>query len=247
MYLLRLRVCGIITCNGKKGKNMMKDKMDITVENYDNIVKEYMEYYELKDMKELQFQREIDYITSNIKEGSNILDVGTAIGTYSKFLTEQVNKKFNVIGIDASKNMIEVAKKKAPKAEFQVMDVRKLNCEMDSFEAIICFAVVHHIDDKTCTEVLDKFDDMLKIGGLIAINTHELMENQAKESMEIEPLDPKRSSYFNRYTKDFFMNYFHKKNYEVLKIYDNPMFDAETVGETFCKVNQFSIIAKKIL
>lgn len=224
----------------------MKDKMDITVENYDSIVKEYTEYYESKGTKELQFQREIDFITSNIKEGSNILDVGTAIGTYPKFLTEQCNKKFNVIGIDASKNMIEVAKKKAPEAEFHIMDVRNLNFKENTFDSIICFALVHHIDDKTCIELLDKFDNILKKNGLIAINTHELMENQQKESMEIEPLAPERSSYFNRYTKEFFIDYFNKKNYEVLKIYDNPMFDPETIGETFCNVNQFSIIAKKI-
>ena len=33
---------------------------------------------------------------------------------------------FDVIGIDSSKNMIEEAKKNAPKAKFEVMDIRRL-------------------------------------------------------------------------------------------------------------------------
>ena len=109
----------------------MKNKTDETINTYDNIVKEYIEYFNSIDLNgKVQFQKEMDILTSLLSENSKILDVGTATGDYPKYLTEKCNKNFGVIGIDASKNMIEVAKQKAPKAHFKVMDMRKVSLFM---------------------------------------------------------------------------------------------------------------------
>ena len=110
---------------------MSQDKTDITVETYDNIVEEYISYFKTKNLNgKVQFQREIDFICSKLDNNAKILDVGCAIGDYPKYLTERCNKHFNVIGIDSSKNMIEMAKKNAPKANFEVMDIRRLEFEI---------------------------------------------------------------------------------------------------------------------
>ena len=223
----------------------MKDKIDMTIETYNNVVKEYVAYYDSKDMQGVQFQKEIDFVVSELKNSASILDVGTGIGSYPQFLTEKIDKNFKLVGIDASENMIEVAKKNATKAEFKVMDIRDLIFNEESFDAILCLALVHHIDDNTCLSALNKFDKILNTNGLIVINTHELRPDDIKESIEVEPLNPKYSTYFNRYTKDFFIDYFNKNNYEIVKFFDNPMFNSETIGEKFCTVNQFSIIARK--
>jgi len=224
---------------------MDEDKTDITINTYDNIVDEYVDYFKSKDLgNNVQFQSEIDYIVSNINDNASILDVGTAIGDYPKYLTEQCNKNFNVVGIDASNNMLERAIKNAPKSKFELMDIRELKFEPNTFDAIICFATLIHINDTECMKVLDKFNEILKDKGLIAINVMELLDNK-KESLEIEPFNPKYKTYFNRYTKQFFIDYFSHKNYEILKFYDNPIFNAEKTGENFSKTNQFSIIVKK--
>lgn len=224
----------------------MKDKTDITIKTYDNIVNEYIDYFNTKDLKgNVQFQKEIDYIISKLKEGATILDVGTAIGDYPKYLTEKCNKNFYVVGIDASKNMIDIAKKNAPNAKFQVMDIRKLDFKPKTFDAIICFAVLIHVNDEDCLMVLDKFNEIIKDNGVIAINVMEFKKGNQKESFEIEPFNPKYKTYFNRYTKQFFIDYFEMKNYEVLKIYDNPIFNSEKVGESFSTTNQFSVLVRK--
>ncbi len=89
------------------------NKTDITVETYDSIVDEYVAYFKNKGFKgKVQFQKEIDYICSNLLIMQKIFDVGCAIGDYPKYLTESVRIIFDVIGIDSSKNMIEEAKKK---------------------------------------------------------------------------------------------------------------------------------------
>lgn len=223
---------------------MENDKTNVTIETYNNIVDEYIEYYKSKDLNgNVQFQNEIDYIISQLHENATILDVGTAIGDYPKFLTEKCNKNFNVIGIDTSENMLKQAIKNAPKAKFELMDVRNMKFNKNSFDAIICFATLIHIDDKTCLKVLDKFNELLKPNGIIAINVMEHIRDE-KEIFIKEPFNPKYKTYFNRYSKQFFIDYFTKNNYTVEKIYDNKLFNEENVGEDLPDTNQFTIIVK---
>ena len=74
------------------------DKSAIAIRAYDNVVDEYIEYYKTKDLNGgVPFQKEIDYIVSNLEDNSKILDMGTAIGDYARFLTEKCDKNFNVI------------------------------------------------------------------------------------------------------------------------------------------------------
>lgn len=225
--------------------NKNNDKTDITIETYDNIVDEYVEYFKTKDLRgKVQFQKEIDCICFRLDSNAKILDVGCAIGDYPKYLTEKCDKNFNVIGIDSSKNMIDVAKKNAPKAKFEVMDIRKLEFQKQTFDAIICFAVLIHLNDEECIEVLNKFDEIIKDKGLIAINVMEWIKDE-KEIFEDEPFNPKYKTYFNRYKKQFFMDYFKNKNYTVLEMIDNPLYNSSKVKGKVADANQFSIIVRK--
>lgn len=223
----------------------MKNKTDETIETYNNIVKEYIEYFNSKDLHgNVQFQREIDILINSLKNGSTILDVGTAIGDYPKYLTEKCNKSFKIIGIDSSKNMIEVARKNAPKATFEVMDMRKLDFPKHFFDGILCLATLIHVNDDNALRILENFDFILKSNGIIIINVMEHLSGD-KELYGEEPFNPKYNTYFNRYTKDFFIKWFKTHNYEILNIFDNPIFNTEKVKEPDIDTNQFSIIARK--
>lgn len=190
----------------KYWRNKVKNIIDETIETYDNIVNKYIEYFNSKDLHgNVQFQREIDILVDNLKNGSSILDVGTATGDYPKYLTEKSNKDFKITGIDSSKNMIEVARKNAPKASFEVMDIRKLDYPENSFDAILCLATLIHVNDEEALKILDKFDRVLKSKGIIIINVMEHLSGN-KELYVKEPFNPKYNTYFNRYTKDFFLS-----------------------------------------
>jgi len=225
--------------------NKNNNKTDITVETYDNIVNEYISYFKTKNLNgKVQFQKEIDCICSRLNSNAKILDVGCAIGDYPKYLTEKCDNNFDVIGIDSSKNMINEAKKNAPKAKFEVMDIRKLEFPKQTFDAIVCFAVLIHLNDEECVEVLNKFDEIIKYNGLIAINVMEWIKDE-KEIFEDEPFNSKYKTYFNRYKKQFFMDYFKNKNYTVLEMIDNPLYNSSKVKGKVADANQFSIIVRK--
>ena len=224
----------------------MINKTDVTIETYNNIVNEYIDYYKSKDLGgKVQFQREIDYICQRLKDDAKILDVGTAIGDYPKYLTEKMKtKKYDVIGIDASSNMIKIASENAPKANFKLMDVRKMDFDDNTFDAIICFATLIHVNDDECEKILYNFDKILKKDGIIAINVYEWLDNE-KELFEPEPFNPKFKTYFNKYKRDFFINFFKNNNYKILTFFDNPLFNSSKIKGKTSDINQFSIIVKK--
>lgn len=222
-----------------------KDRIDITIQTYDSIVSEYIAYFKTKDLKgKVQFQREIDFLCSELKDSAKILDVGTAIGDYPKYLTEKCDKNFEVVGIDSSKNMIKESIKNAPKAKFEVMDMRNLTFSKKAFDAILCFATLIHVDDETCIKVLDKFDEILKSNGMIIINVQEWL-GEEKEKFVDEPFNAKYKTYYNHYKKEFFVKYFQNKNYDILDFYDNPIFNSSILQKEWMEENQFSIIVRK--
>ena len=54
------------------------NKTDITVATFDSIVNEFIEYYRSKDLNgNVQFQKEIDFMCSELKHNAKILDAGT--------------------------------------------------------------------------------------------------------------------------------------------------------------------------
>lgn len=221
------------------------DKINTTINTYDSIVEEYIDYYNSKGLNgKLQYQKEMDYLISQLNNYASILDIGTSIGNYPKYLTEKCEKSFNVIGIDSSENMLKKAIENAPKAKFEFMDIRNMKFNSQSFDAIICFGVLIHLDDDNCERVLNRFNELLKDRGLLLINAMEL-KNEEKEVFIPEPLNTKYKTYFNRYTKQFFLDFFEKNNYLIEKSFDNKLFNEEKAGEDFVGTNIFSIIARK--
>lgn len=221
------------------------DKNSISINTYNHIVDQFIEYYLPQKIKNtITFKAETDYIANHLPKYANILDAGTAIGDYPKYLTEQYNKYFNVIGIDAAENMLKIAINNAPKAHFQLMDIRDMKFSNSSFDAIICFATLIHFDDTTCVKILDKFNDLLKPGGIIGINVMEHKNNE-KELFIPEVFDNNFMQYFNRYSKQFFIDYFTNNNYKIEKIFNNNELVEEKAGKDLAGNNEFTIVAKK--
>ena len=132
----------------------------MAIDTYNHIIDEYIKYLKEVNMNGgIPFQRETDYLISVLPSKSKILDVGTAMGYYSKYLIENSNKDFEVTGIDASNKMIEEAKKMVLKVNFEVMDIRDMKYADKSFDCIMCFGTLIHLNDDDCLQALKTFDN----------------------------------------------------------------------------------------
>jgi trans-aconitate methyltransferase len=97
-----------------------------------------------------------------------ILDLGCGDGTVTAQLSQCVKNGF-VLGIDASKGMIDTAQKRYAKnhLEFKLLDINDMNFN-NEFDLIFSNATLHWIKDHS--RLMDNCKRALKKGGLIRFN-----------------------------------------------------------------------------
>ncbi|WP_045168486.1 class I SAM-dependent methyltransferase [Caldicellulosiruptor morganii] len=104
-----------------------------------------------------------------LKIGDKVLDVGCGTGVLVEYILKSVGQQGSYLGVDISEKMIEKAKEKykgIENVDFVCSDATELFFR-EHFDAIICYSVFPHIQDKEMA--VKKFSQMLKEGGRLAI------------------------------------------------------------------------------
>ncbi|MBU3958080.1 MAG: class I SAM-dependent methyltransferase [Nanoarchaeota archaeon] len=120
-------------------------------ELYRNIV----DVYETEKTRKVLFEIEEKYllpILPNLKN-KNVLDVGCGTGRCANIF---VKKGAGIIGIDTSREMIEIAKRKIKNAKFKIMDARKLDFPDNCFDFVFSSLMLSHLRDwkKSVKEII---------------------------------------------------------------------------------------------
>ena len=118
--------------------------------------------------------------TFNLMPGQRILDVGTGTGILIPFLLKAVGPTGHVTAIDFAEKMVEIYRAKytrLPNVSVAVQRVEKLQFPSASFDAITCFGLFPHLENKE--EALSQMNRVLKPGGRLIIA-------HALSSMEIK-------------------------------------------------------------
>jgi ubiquinone/menaquinone biosynthesis C-methylase UbiE len=104
-----------------------------------------------------------------VKDKSRLLEIGCGPGNITKYL---LNKRpdFTIFGIDVAPNMIELAKKNNPSANFSVMDVRKIDQLKSTFDGIICGFCLPYLSQSDCEKLISDSYNLLSEKGLIYIS-----------------------------------------------------------------------------
>jgi len=103
----------------------------------------------------------VDYISGRI------LDLGCGNGNLTAYIK---NKGLNVIGVDVSQELLNIAKKKC-KAEFIKADMTKLPFNNDYFDNILVIASFHHLEDnESRIKALNEIKRVLKPSGHVLMS-----------------------------------------------------------------------------
>ncbi len=132
----------------------------ITIESYNATVDSYRDRTSSLDVLGI-FEKHF-----TIPPHAKVLDAGCAFGRDVRLLH---GRGFSVVGVDLAEKMIEEAKKRVPGAEFFVADVRDLPFEADTFDVILCNAVIMHVEKKSAGKALQEFHRVLKPGGTLLL------------------------------------------------------------------------------
>jgi 2-polyprenyl-3-methyl-5-hydroxy-6-metoxy-1,4-benzoquinol methylase len=163
----------------------------LTIDTYNHIASKYAEKY-FDDTFDLPY---IDGFLKQIPSRGVILDLGCGVGQFSKYM---MGRGFTVVGIDASDQMLAVAKEKVPTGVFHKMDMRKLSFLPNSFDAILAAYSLIHIPESEIEGTLSACATVLKPeGSLFAITQRGVHDRWIDE-----PFAPGKKVFFNFFTPE---------------------------------------------
>lgn len=94
-----------------------------------------------------------------LQELGNVLDLGCGTGVLAN-----VFRPTDYVGVDINPRYIQRAGKKHAMHRFLVMDGRALHFQSRSFDTVIISGVIHHLEDRDATAILDEALRVLKPG-----------------------------------------------------------------------------------
>ncbi len=106
--------------------------------------------------------RRVDFLINipEIKKEDKVLEIGCGTGLFTEKLYNAT--KANITGIDISEDLLEIARKKIPGANFIIGDAMNLSLKDESFDVICGSSVLHHLDME---KAYKEFYRVLKPGG----------------------------------------------------------------------------------
>jgi len=161
------------------------------IKNYDECAPSYTK--ELFDDR--TDDQDLEAFSRLLPPGGNILDAGCGPGQFSRFLIE---RGFECIGIDLSREMIKIARERIPEGRFEIMDIRKLDFKNATFDGVLAWGVFLHIRKSDSRSAILELKRVLKPGGFLMM--HEKEGN--KEGIEELDDGDKKRLYWIRLWKE---------------------------------------------
>lgn len=142
------------------------DPVEKTIESYDSIAEEYCE----KTMKggNRDFQEDmIDKTLKMLPNHPRIIDPGCGDGRDTAYMRE---KGADVVGIDLSQEMIDLAKRKQKKGTYLQMDMRDTIFPEDTFHGAWASASIFNLPKSELSKVESEIYRIVEPGGLFAFS-----------------------------------------------------------------------------
>jgi ubiquinone/menaquinone biosynthesis C-methylase UbiE len=80
--------------------------------------------------------------------------------------------KVDYLGVDLSKELIKIARRRYPKAKFSVLPKEnKTSFDDEEFETVVSIAVFHHLTPSMAKEALREMNRILKPGGRVVVTS----------------------------------------------------------------------------
>jgi len=139
-----------------------------------------------------------------------ILEIGSGAGRDAAAL---IAMGYDYIGIDASKSMIEIAKKRNPNATFHCISVYDLDFPTATFDGFWTAATLLHLPKPRIKEALDRIKQVLKPAGIGFISM---------KQGEGQGIEPGTGRWFAYYSEEEFKEVLETSGFEVIETQIRP-------------------------
>jgi ubiquinone/menaquinone biosynthesis C-methylase UbiE len=108
---------------------------------------------------------------AGVQPGQRVLDIGCGTGYFARLLCRAVGPRGLVIGIDASRDMIDYANRTRATAncEFQVATAEALPFPAEHFDVVVSSLMLHHLPDDLRVAVLQEARRVLRTAGTLLV------------------------------------------------------------------------------
>ncbi|MBK1896198.1 class I SAM-dependent DNA methyltransferase [Chryseobacterium paridis] len=180
------------------------------VEAFDKAAKIYQD----KFMDVSSFGNTFDLFCNNIKSNdADILDIACGPGNITKYLLDR-KPDYDILGIDLSSKMLELAKINNPTARFELMNCNDISKIEQKFDGIICGFCLPYLAKEEAIQLIADSSGLLKPGGMFYLSTME--DDYSKSGLITSSLGDQVYLYYHQ--EDYLTKAFQDNNFEVIKL-----------------------------
>lgn len=184
-----------------------KQKRKMVKDDYDAIAN----LYAAEDRNLKFYSTYIDKFLNGLK-GKLVLDACCGAGDFSNYIASKGN---NVIAVDFSKELIDIARLKFNNVNFVIDDICDFKSKQN-FDGIFSKDSLFHLPDKDLEKVLNNFYDILNENGKLLLILD--IPNEAGEKIYTEPLNENFSLYYNYLSIDKIKSALTKSKFKIDEI-----------------------------
>lgn len=171
--------------------------------------------YQDKFMDLNQYDGTYDVFLNTLpKKDASVLEIGCGPGNITKYLLSK-NNELQIKGIDIAENMIQLAKKNNPLADFEVMDCRFISNINEKYDAIMCGFCLPYLSQKDCTKFILDCKALLNDDGVFYLS---FVEGDYNNSGFISGSSGDRA-YFYYHDLNFLKKEFNNCGIEIIETY----------------------------
>jgi len=139
------------------------NKIKFTFDAFNNQAQEYQDKFMNLNLYDESYDLFYSHIT---KKKSDILDIGCGPGNITRYLLDK-RPDFKITGIDLAPNMLDLAKKNNPAAEFLLMDCRNINSIKKKFDGIVIGFCIPYLSKNECAKLISDCKKLLNENGTL--------------------------------------------------------------------------------
>ncbi|MDP1834058.1 MAG: class I SAM-dependent methyltransferase [Candidatus Moranbacteria bacterium] len=188
-------------------RDMERDKNKQVIGIYNKIAKKYAEAFD----NDRSDDRYVDRLLACLGRNGRILDLGCGTGRLAGYMQA---KGFEVVGVDLSEKMLEIAKRKHPGIGFILADMRELELEEKSFDAVCLAYSIFHFEKPEAREILKKANVFLRPGGFLFL----IVQEGEGEVFENDPLFPEDKIFLSLYSENEMVRIAEDSGFGVVRI-----------------------------
>lgn len=188
------------------------DRNDVTFSTYNSAAKNY----ENKVMGMHLYDDTYDMLCKMIeKKNATIFEIASGPGNVTKYLLSK-RPDFKISGSDIAPNMIELAKKNNPTADFQLMDCRDIEDLDRTFDAIVCGFCMPYLSKEECAKLIQDSSKLLNDNGLLHFSTME--DDYDKSGFETTSFSGQDQVYIYYHQADYLTNCLTENRFQIINI-----------------------------